>query len=311
MILWRKTLSHFFSLTILYFASVSSGQDKAQPAKALPEPDRQIEYKAVGTKSLKLHVFGMDGRKSETADSKKAAIVFFFGGGWTSGTASQFFPQAKHLADLGMVAFCADYRVRSRDGAEVVDCVADAQDALAFVRSHSEQLGVDPNKIVAAGGSAGGHLAASCATLAYRGQANHAATDYAPNALVLFNPALILAVTEADPKSSQMDRKRIEALAARFGAAPEQMSPYHQLKDKLPPTLILHGKADTTVPYKTVELFTAKAKDLGADCRLVGYEGQQHGFFNSQRNGGKYEVTRDEMVNFLRELGYLKSGNKR
>ncbi len=74
-----------------------------------------------------------------------------------------------------------------------------------------------------------------------------------------------------------------------MGTKPETLSPYHHLTAKLPPTLILHGKADTTVPYATVEAFQKQAEKMKAPCKLVGYEGAQHGFFNFGRNTPYYE----------------------
>lgn len=293
-----------FAIAIFGNVVAQERKDKRQ-VSPLPEPSRTVIYKRVGEKSLELHLFQTP-QADQARPSKSPAIVFFFGGGWTSGSPSQFYPHAKHLAELGILAACADYRVRSRDGAAVADCIADAQDAVAYLRDHATELNIDPQRIVAAGGSAGGHLAAACATVSYRGTEKRLPGDYRPNALVLFNPALILgAASSSELKLTDKEQAKIDALAERLGDQAEKLSPYHQLTKSLPPTLILHGKADTTVPYKTVELFTAKAKELGCDCVLVGYDGQQHGFFNYQRSQDNYQATRDEMLKFLRRLGYV------
>lgn len=285
------------------------GGGRPQP----PEPDKAIDYKQVGDKSLKLHLFlpkaVADGGQAKTeangADNElRSAIVFYFGGGWTSGSPSQFYAQARYLADRGMVAACADYRVYSRDKAQVIDCIADAQDALLYVRDHAAELRIDPKRIAAAGGSAGGHLAAAVATLKYRGEKADAGDRYRPNALVLFNPALVLAPV-ADGDSSANDGVRVANLQQRMGDKPEAVSPYHHLSQALPPTLIVHGKADTTVPYRTVEAFEKRAVEFGAKCTLVGYAGQAHGFFNFNRGTQYYEATRDEMTNFLTREGFL------
>ncbi len=307
------TLQRFSLLAILcsLFASAithaqeatsDSKRNSKNIAKALPQPTRAVTYKKVGDRVLELQIFDPP---AKTDAPKRAAIVFFFGGGWTSGSTSQFYPQAQHLADLGVLAICADYRVRSRDNVPVIECTADAQDAIAYVRDHAEEFNVDPKRIAAAGGSAGGHLAAACATVAYKGTGNRTPDDYRPDALVLFNPGLLLGPA-AELKTTEQEQAKIAALANRLGDKPEQLSPYHQLTKTLPPTLILHGQADTTVPYKTVELFTNKAKQMGCDCTLIGYADEQHGFFNYQRNQSKYEATRDEMVKFLKRLSFVK-----
>jgi carboxylesterase type B len=94
---------------------------------------------------------------------KRPGIVFFFSGGWTGGLVEQFEPQAGYLASRGMVAARADYRVKSRHGVTPKECVEDAKSAVRWMRQNAGILGIDPDRIVAAGGSAGGHIAACTA----------------------------------------------------------------------------------------------------------------------------------------------------
>ncbi len=90
--------------------------------------------------------------------------MFFFGGGWENGTIKAFEPQARYFAGRGLVTARADYRVKSRHGVTPKECVDDARAAVAWFRQNAAKLGVDPNRIVASGGSAGGRIAA-CTTL--------------------------------------------------------------------------------------------------------------------------------------------------
>ncbi|EDY19973.1 Alpha/beta hydrolase fold-3 domain protein [Chthoniobacter flavus Ellin428] len=253
-------------------------------------------YKEVDGTALKLWIF-QPAEKSAPA-AKRPAIVFFFGGGWTSGSPSQFESQCRHFAERGMVAITADYRVASRQHVKPTACVADAKSCLRWVRKNADRLGIDPDKIVAAGGSAGGHLAAATATLPGMDEAGEDTNVSAvPNALVLFNPALALAPFPG------LDAKGFESKqnADRFGCPPEAISPIHHVGEHLPPMLILHGKADTTVPYASAEAFATEMKKKGNRCDLVGYEGQTHGFFNAAR----YNETVAEADQFLVSLGYL------
>jgi len=125
------------------------------------------------------------------ATDKRAGIVFFFGGGWENGTIDAFKPQAQYLASRGMVAARADYRVKSRHGVTPKECVDDARAAVRWFRENAGKLGVDPDRIVAAGGSAGGHIAA-CTTLMPDADAkgDEAKVTCKANALILFNPVL-------------------------------------------------------------------------------------------------------------------------
>jgi acetyl esterase/lipase len=261
------------------------------------EGARVETYKEVG--DTKLNVWIFEPAEKASPKAKRPAVVFFFGGGWTSGSPAQFERQCRHFAARGMVAITADYRVASRQHVKPVECVADAKSCIRWVRRNAARLGIDPERIAAAGGSAGGHLAAAVATLPGLDTAGEDTTISAvPNALVLFNPALVMAPIEGVNLLGFASKSSSE----RFGCEPTDISPIHHVGAGLPPTLILHGKADTTVPIVTVEAFTAKMKAAGNRCELVGYEGQPHGFFNS----AKYDETLAEADRFLTSLGYLK-----
>lgn len=152
------------------------------------KPDRVVPYKTVGDVTLKLHVFEPTGLKT---NDHRPAIVLFFGGGWAGGDPKQFFQQARALADLGMVAFSANYRVKSRNQTTPFECVKDAKSAIRWVRAHAAELGVDPNRIVAGGGSAGGHIAACTGLIAGSEEAGeNLKISSRPNAMILFNPVL-------------------------------------------------------------------------------------------------------------------------
>lgn len=245
-------------------------------------------YRKTGSTELKLWIFGESDPKTP-----KPAIVFFFGGGWNSGSPAQFENQARHFAKRGMIAIVADYRVKSRHNVQVVECVKDAKAAIAWVRENAKRLGVDPDKIAASGGSAGGHLAASTGTISGFG------SDERPNAMILFNPACTLA-----PTAGWQPQRAVAGLnAQRLGVEATAISPTHHVGPQTPPTLILHGTKDTTVPYASVVAFEAEMKKAGRPCKLVGYEGAEHGFFN---RGENYDKTLAEADKFLVELGWIK-----
>jgi acetyl esterase/lipase len=183
--------------------------------------------------------------------------------------------------------------------------VEDAKSAIRWVREHAAELGIDPTRIAAGGGSAGGHLAAATGTIASfdRVGENQEVSSH-PNALVLFNPVLVMAPVEGNRFGQE---EKFAERKDRIGVDPVQISPYHHINKSTPPTIVFHGKADTTVPYATAEVFTAKMKKLGNRCELVGYDGKAHGFFNYSRDGGAaYRDTVRRMDKFLASLGWLK-----
>jgi acetyl esterase/lipase len=285
-----------------------NGQEKKAGRPYPPNlPGAEVEtYKTVGDTKLNLYVYYPPGHK---ATDSRAAIVFFFGGGWTGGTPGQFEQHCKHLASRGMVAITADYRVASRHQVKAASCVADAKSAIRFVRKEAARLGIDPNRIVAGGGSAGGHIAACSGVIqGFDETSEDARISSVPNAMALFNPAVVLAPVEGLTPANE---ERVTRLKDRMGVEPRAISPYHHIMKGAPPTIIFHGKADPTVPYATVEMFTRAMTDAGNKCTLVGYEGQAHGFFNYGRGGNEYyEKTLKELDSFLAGLGYIKDEAK-
>jgi acetyl esterase len=278
-------------LTVGLFASRLNAQEPLAPQPLTIEGAAAHIYKSIDGIELRLHVFA----PAETKVAPRAAIVFFFGGGWTGGTVQQFVPQAKHLAQRGMVAIVADYRVARRHNTTPFAAIADAKSAIRWVRSHAKELGVNPSRIAAAGGSSGGHIATSAAVFdAYDESSENARISSKPNALVLFNPAL-------DTSTARN----------RFGDRALEGSVSRHLKQAPPPTIIVHGRADTTVPFERSESFCAAATKLHGTCTLIGYDEAPHGFFNLREDDPArkewYRQTLLEADRFLTKLGYLPS----
>ena len=275
---------------------------RVMAAQAYPpvfEGARAEVYKTVGDTKLSLYIF----EPASGAKTNRPAIVFFFGGGWTNGSPVQFEQHCRYLASRGLVAITADYRVASRQQAKAVDCVADAKSAIRWVRANATRLGIDPHRIAAGGGSAGGHIAAATGTLpGLDTPGEDTSVSSVPDALVLFNPALVLAELEG----LKLAGFGTNMSAERFGTEPRNLSPAHHVKKGVPPTIIFHGKADTTVPYATAEAFTRVMKAAGNRCELVGFDGQQHGFFNYGRgDNSNYHATLVASDRFLASLGWL------
>lgn len=248
---------------------------------------RTFAYKTTDKGPLEVHVSYPPGWKAE---DHRAAIVFFFGGGWANGSVEQFAEQAEHLARRGMVAARADYRVKSRQGVRPDACVEDAKSAVRWLRAHAKEQGIDPGRIVAAGGSAGGHIAACTAfTPGLDAPGEDAAVSSKPDALVLFNPVLRF-------KGVPELMKRIDG-DARLG---EAISPNLHVAKDAPPALILFGDQDRLAPMG--DEYVAKAKAAGARAELFTAEGVAHGFFNRPPWKARTTARMDE---FLTSLGYL------
>jgi acetyl esterase len=265
-----------------------------------PKLDGAVEhvYKQAGDVALKLYVFEPEGHKPS---DQRPAIVFFFGGGWVSGSPGQFERQCRYLASRGMVAITADYRVANRHGVKGVDCVRDAKSAIRWVRAHAAELGVDSERIAAGGGSAGGHLAAATGTIDEFDEADEdAKVRSRPNALVLFNPAVSF-----DPSTIDPEQTRGRNFGERMGVEPARLSPADHVTAQTPPTLILVGTEDFLIGG--VHQFADRMKAAGVRCDLDLFEGRKHGFFNLKRNKKPedFYATTESMDRFLTSLGYL------
>jgi acetyl esterase len=282
----RLTLLVCAAAALLRFAGTVSAQQSPAGAPLPPAlaGARSEIYKSVGGVDLRLHVFAAAGGDG----GSRPAIVLFFGGGWSAGSVAQFAPQAEYLASRGMVAIVADYRVASRHQTSAFEAMADARSAIRWVRAHASELGIDPARVLAGGGSSGGHLALAAAVFdRFDDPADDRRVSVKPAALVLFNPAV-------DPKN------------VLFNGREKEASPLRHVKAGLPPTLIVHGRADTTVPYTEVEQYCVAAVSAGNQCTLVGYDDASHGFFNRQVADGRwFRETLDEADRFLVAHGFI------
>lgn len=287
-------------LTLPFICLGQAGKSKNYPP-VLPGAEVHT-YKTLGEVKLNLYVYAPKGAK---AGDRNPVAVFFFGGGWRSGTPAQFREHCRYLASRGMVGITADYRVKSRHNTPAVKCVEDAKSAIRWIRQHAEELGIDPGKLVSGGGSAGGHLAACTGLISgFDAVGEDTTISSQPNAMLLFNPALVLAKTDAELPAKWTER--YASLEERMGVPPKQLSPFHKIAKGAPPCMIFHGLADTTVPFQSAKIFEQAMKKAGNDCTLVGYKGMPHGFFNYGRGDNSAFI--DTLVQsdaFLVKQGYL------
>ncbi|MDA1043638.1 MAG: alpha/beta hydrolase [Verrucomicrobia bacterium] len=273
----RLILSHVLMLSPSVYAT-----DKTAP-------DKSLTFKKIDGTELQLHVFTPEDHK---ASDKRPAIVFFFGGGWNSGSPSQFYQHSKYLASRGMVAMSAEYRVKSRNQTTPRECVMDGKSAVRWIRQHAKELGIDPKRIAAGGGSAGGHVAAATGTTkGFEEDGEELKVSSRPDALVLFNP-----VYDNGPGGYG------HSLAREYW---KEFSPMHNIDETTPPTIVFLGTKDNLIPVETAQKYKRLMEEKGCRCDLHLYEGQPHGFFNYEKKEN-YTETVIEMDRFLASLGYLK-----
>ena len=248
------------TISLLASCSILFGDPKPEAR----DPDEVVTYRKTEQAELKLEIFRPAGWK---AHDERPAIVFFFGGGWVGGSTTQFHPQATRLASRGMVAYCADYRVRSRHETSPFEAVVDAKAALRWIWRNAGRQGVDPKKIVSAGGSAGGHLAACSGLVAGHDEVKGGEPAFIPAAMVLFNPAMLLAPHDSLPKAVNARLEEAsDRLKRRFEGPAQWAHPYAFAGKAQPPCIMFFGTADRLLDG--AEAFRNVSTAAGNRCEI-------------------------------------------
>lgn len=287
----------FRPILLLAFASSVLAQTPAPKPKTANDyvaqlvtkltPTRKITYKKVGDRELSLHVFQPEGWQ---ASDKRVGYITIHGGGWTGMGPERMYAFADHYAKLGLVSISVQYRLASvKTNTTVFDCVKDTRSALRYVKAHAGELGIDSNKIIVSGGSAGGHLAASTAMFEVNEESDDLKVSPTPNALVLLFPVI--------------DTSKDGYGNAKIGERWKELSPAHNVRAELPPTITFHGTGDTTTPFKGAQIFHDAMLKAGNHSELVVNEGGAHGYL--MRTQPLYDECLAKTDAFLKSLSLL------
>ena len=209
------------------------------------------------------HGLALDIHRPTPTKQPGAVVVFFYGGSWRSGSRSDYAFVGKALAEAGVLAIIADYRLYPRG--RFPDFAFDAARAVQWARDNAERYGGDPSRLFVAGHSAGAHIAALVATdERYLANVGLRPRDLA-GAIGIAGPYDFLPIT--DPK-----------LAEVFGT-PEQWpgsQPVNFVDGDEPPFLLLHGSADRVVWKRNSEHLAARLLAAGEPVTLTRYDGIGH-----------------------------------
>lgn len=247
------------------------------------EPSRKIVYKTVAGRELHLHIFEPETRATE----RVPVALVIHGGGWTGGNPRRFYPFAAHFARQGLLGISLEYRLLNRKaGTTVFDCVKDGRSAIRYLRRHADELGIDPDRIVVAGGSAGAHVAAGTALFAGVDDENDdTSVSCRPDVLVLYYPVID---TSAEGYGQQ-----------KIGERWRELSPVDHVRPELPPCIVFHGTGDRITPFAGARRFHQQMRAAGNTCELVTHEAGRHGYFIFDLE--LYKQTMKQTDEFLRE----------
>jgi acetyl esterase len=190
------------------------------------------------------------------------------------------------------VSICVDYRTGHDEGFSPVQAICDVKSAVRWLRENSDDLGVDPNKIVVCGSSAGGYIAVSSIMFEnINDDSDNQNTDHIPNALVVFGAGM--------DGVDIMSRRYPELLERAV-----ELSPFHNIKKCLPPTLWMCGTADDL--YEQNKNFVNLMINEGNEITFVTYEGMEHGIpnYGSHQNNSYHDTTL-KIDDFLKTIGFV------
>jgi acetyl esterase/lipase len=199
------------------------------------------------------------------AASRPVALLIH-GGGWVAGSRSEFADMARWLAHQGMVPIAIDYRFVTQ--ATWPAQADDVERAVWWLRENAQSLHADPSRVVAIGGSAGGHLAAWLGTT---DRQSPQGTPSRVNAVVsMWGPWDLTATNVRED-----GRNMISALMA--GRPAREASPLYRIDGRTAPTMLIHGTRDELVPPDQSTHACEVLRAAKVECDLVLMEGEGHG----------------------------------
>jgi acetyl esterase/lipase len=255
---------------------------------ALPVQAAEIElhpnltYCTVGDRELQVDLVKPVGK------GPFPAIVFVHGGGWRGGNRGGYTGLIKQAAERGYVAMTVTYRLTDPDeGGKAKHpypaAVHDVKCAVRWLRANAQKYGVDPQRIGATGGSAGGHLSLMLGTTdggaKLEGEGGYPDRSSRVQAVVnYFGPTDMPALGETSDGARPIVESFLAGKAADHADLWRQASPITYVTEDDPPTLTIHGADDKLVPPDQARRFDAAMKKAGATHELLILEGQGHGF---------------------------------
>ena len=255
-----------------------------------------VTYKQVDGRPIKMDIYMPPAVKTEAAP----VLYYVHGGGWAAGSKDKgglplMLPVFLQVAENGFVCVSINYRLcKMNSGVLMRDCVTDAMDGLRFLKKHAERYGLDPDRIVVWGDSAGGQLA-QMLTLAdpavFIGDESLADLSVLPIAgMSWYGPTdftdVDLFKTDFSDKNPDRFGARITGAAGgdtEISKAYEEMSPYYWIKKNSPPLLLLQGDTDATIPLAHAPHLKKKADRIGANVTMVIVKNAGH---NWRKAGG-------------------------
>jgi alpha-L-fucosidase 2 len=226
-----------------------------------------IEYGRAGGQSLLMDAYFPEGQ------GPFPAIVLVHGGAWVGGDRRlNVQPLFKPLTDSGYAVFSISYRFAS-DIFSFGYAIDDVRQAIRHVRAHATTYGIDPGRIGLLGESAGGHLSLMAALKSDDPQ------EAVTAVVALYPPTDLVTMARSSTLIPQSIRDSIHGTpwAELILAGLRRFSPIEYVRQNMPPFLLMHGTADTLVPFDQSVQMCDKIRGAGGSCELVPVKDAPHG----------------------------------
>ncbi|MBX3441078.1 MAG: alpha/beta hydrolase [Planctomyces sp.] len=216
-----------------------------------------------------------------------AGVMFIQSGGWYSPWAppKSLIPVSQPLLDQGLTVFIV--RHGSAPRYTIPEIVPDVRRAVRVIRQHASRWDVDPNRLGALGGSAGGHLALMLATTGDDGDpsASDPALKHSSRiaAAVAFFPPTDIRGWTTDPPEIIKSIPTLKPPLTFDADLEDDFSPLLHVGPQTAPVLLIHGDQDELVPISHSLNIMPAFEQHGVDSRLLTIEGAAHGF-NAEQN---------------------------
>jgi acetyl esterase/lipase len=239
---------------------------------------QNLVYRDTGARTARLDIYLPAGPiKSPDHVSLRPGVLAIHGGSWTGGSRYEYGAQVARLARYGQVVFVTDYFLARPGQPGWPAALGDLREAIRWIRRHAADYGVDPDRLVALGSGAGGHLAALLGT-----KAGTSSTDE-PSSRVqavvsLYGPSDLEETVQArrlanDPVWLFLGENPREGVRTdRFA------SPINQVAGDTSPMLLFHGLDDTWVSPRQSQAMAERLTLAGVKNRLILVPGARHGF---------------------------------
>lgn len=231
-----------------------------------------IAYHTANNFESKLDVY------TPMAPGPHPTVLHIHGGGWTGGTRESVVLRMLPYLEMGFAVVNVGYRLARVS--EAPGAVEDCRCALAWVAKNAKEYGLDPNRIVVIGYSAGGHLALTTGMLTAEAGFDRGCAGPAPKPAAIVNWYGITDVVDL------LEGANSRGYAVTWlGSRPDRvevarrLSPLKYVRKDLPPILTIHGDADPVVPYQHGTTLHAALQKAGAATELVTIPGGKHGNF--------------------------------